>query len=153
MGLVDIPKPSDELDIFKRRTSLAISRLATSKLGTDANPTFASLTVGALSGVIKATAGVLAGGAGHGDLAGVTANQHHNQSHVLTGTDHTVSGLTTGHVLQALSPTTFGFATVSGLPGTVTVVDDETERLALSPSIGDLCYQIDTELLYLYIGE
>ena len=110
MGLVDIPKPSDELDIFKRRTSLAISRLATSKLGADANPTFASLTVGTLSGVIKATAGVLAGGAGHGDLAGVTANQHHNQSHVLTGADHTVSGLTAGHVLTALTETTFGFA-------------------------------------------
>lgn len=30
--------------------------------------------------------------------------------HVLVGSDHTASGLTTGHVLKALSGTTFGFA-------------------------------------------
>jgi len=84
-------------------------------------PTFAGLTLTAFSGVIKATAGVLAGGGAHSDLAGVTANQHHNQSHVLTGTDHTVSGLTAGHVLQALTDTTFGFAAVPGLHDAVTL--------------------------------
>ena len=46
----------------------------------------------------------------HGDLTGVTANQHHNQSHVLTGGDHTVSGLTIGHVLVATAADAFGFA-------------------------------------------
>ena len=42
----------------------------------------------------------------------VTANTsaRHSQSHVLDGADHTVSGLTPGHVLQALTATTFGFA-------------------------------------------
>jgi hypothetical protein len=34
----------------------------------------------------------------------------HAQSHVLDGGDHTVSGLTPGHFLKALSATTFGFA-------------------------------------------
>jgi hypothetical protein len=49
----------------------------------------------------------------HASLAGVTANQHHAQAHVLNGADHTVSGLTTGHVLQATGATTFGFAALS----------------------------------------
>ena len=48
---------------------------------------------------------------GHDQLYGITANQHHAQSHVLAsesalGPDHTVSGLTAGHVLTALSSTT-----------------------------------------------
>ena len=33
----------------------------------------------------------------------------HSEIHLLVGGEHTVSGLTAGHVLQALSPTTFGF--------------------------------------------
>jgi hypothetical protein len=74
-----------------------------------------------MSGVVKATAGVLAGGGAHADLATVTANQHHNQAHVLDGGDHTVSGLTAGHVLQALTATTFGFGVVPGLHDAVTV--------------------------------
>jgi hypothetical protein len=50
----------------------------------------------------------------HADLGGVTANQHHNQSHVLaTGTalgpDHTISGAAAGEVLRALSATTAAF--------------------------------------------
>jgi hypothetical protein len=35
---------------------------------------------------------------------------HHAQAHVLTGADHTASGLTIGHVLTASSATAFGFA-------------------------------------------
>jgi hypothetical protein len=77
---------------------------------TAASPTFAGLTLTAMSGIVKATAGVLAGGGAHADLATVTANQQHNQAHVLDGADHTVSGLTAGHVLKALTTTTFGFA-------------------------------------------
>ena len=57
----------------------------------------------------------------HSDLGSVTSDQHHNQSHVLDGGDHTVSGLTTGHVLQALSATTFGFG---ALPA-----NDEAQRV------------------------
>ena len=51
----------------------------------------------------------------HGDLQGVTANQHHNQAHVLAtnsglGADHTMSGATAGHVLRASSGTDAAFA-------------------------------------------
>jgi hypothetical protein len=50
----------------------------------------------------------------HSDLGGITANQHHNQAHVLaTGTglgpDHTISGAVAGQVLRALSATTAAF--------------------------------------------
>lgn len=44
----------------------------------------------------------------HSDLSGVTSDQHHNRSHVVTSaSDHTVSGLTTGHVLTATGAATF----------------------------------------------
>lgn len=54
----------------------------------------------------------------HGDLAGVSPDQHHNQSHVLAtttalGNDHTVSGLTVGHVLQASAANNARFAALS----------------------------------------
>lgn len=51
----------------------------------------------------------------HADLGGVTADQHHAQSHVLAstsglGADHTVSGLTAGYVLRASGATAAAFA-------------------------------------------
>lgn len=45
----------------------------------------------------------------HASLASIGANDHHNQQHVLTGTDHTATGLTIGHVLRATDTTTFAF--------------------------------------------
>jgi len=48
----------------------------------------------------------------HANLGGVSANQHHNQSHVLSGADHTEAGLTIGNVLVATGTTTFGWALV-----------------------------------------
>jgi hypothetical protein len=50
----------------------------------------------------------------HADLTGVTANQHHNQSHVLAsstaiGADHTVSGLTAARALRSISATDVAF--------------------------------------------
>lgn len=53
----------------------------------------------------------------HGDLGGVTANQHHNQSHVLAttsglGPDHTASGLTSGQYLRATGSTTAAFQVI-----------------------------------------
>jgi hypothetical protein len=111
---VNVPVPGSTR--FEWDTAMAIGRIKES-LGILSTPTFAgmalaSLTLTGFTGVLKATAGVVSGSAGHSDLGGVTANQHHNQSHVLNGADHTVSGLTTGHVLQATSATTFGFAVV-----------------------------------------
>jgi len=77
------------------------------------SPTFAGLTLTGFSGVIKATAGVLAGNAVHGDLGGITADQHHAQVHGLVSANHTVSGLTIGHVLRATAADAFGFGTVT----------------------------------------
>jgi hypothetical protein len=45
----------------------------------------------------------------HDSLTGVSANDHHNQAHALTGSDHTLSGLTEGHVYTATSATTAAF--------------------------------------------
>lgn len=50
----------------------------------------------------------------HASLSGVTANQHHDQVHVLAtgtalGADHSISGATAGDVLRALSATTAAF--------------------------------------------
>lgn len=47
--LVEIPKPTDDLDLFKRKVCMAISRLATSKLGQEASPKFAGLSIGGSS--------------------------------------------------------------------------------------------------------
>jgi len=46
----------------------------------------------------------------HASTTGQTANDHHNQSHLLTGGDHTEVGLTSGDVLTATSATTFAWA-------------------------------------------
>lgn len=46
----------------------------------------------------------------HSALTGVGANDHHNQQHALVGSDHTASGLTTGHLLTATGAAAFGFA-------------------------------------------
>jgi hypothetical protein len=45
----------------------------------------------------------------HNSLASIGPNDHHNEVHGLTSAVHTVSGLTTGQFLKAMSPTSFGF--------------------------------------------
>jgi hypothetical protein len=115
-NLINVPVPGSPR--FEMDTSMAIARLRASLGPTGApifgNTTLSGLTLVGLSGVVKAVAGVLTGGATHSDLAGIGANDHHNQVHALVGADHTVSGLTTGYVLTALSATTFGFAAAAG---------------------------------------
>ncbi len=65
---------------------------------------------------------------------GMPAAGGHAQVHVLDGADHTVSGLTVGHSLQALTATTFGFAvTPAGTPATT--VESETTH-GLSSAVG-----------------
>ncbi|MDA0244687.1 MAG: hypothetical protein OT477_14810 [Chloroflexi bacterium] len=54
----------------------------------------------------------------HSEIGGVGANDHHNQSHVLAttsalGSDHTVSGLTSGQVLMATGASTAAFTAPS----------------------------------------
>jgi len=86
----------------------------TSGLGPD--HTVSGLTTGQ---VLRATGASTAafGSLQHSELGGVSANQHHNQSHVLAttsalGPDHTVSGLTSGQVLRATGATTAAFGTL-----------------------------------------
>jgi hypothetical protein len=45
----------------------------------------------------------------HDHPAGLGVDLHHNQSHVLTGGDHTESGLAAGHVLRATAADAFAF--------------------------------------------
>lgn len=116
--------PGDWADL-ERKLNYLTRWIASQPLTDISLPEFAGLTLTGFSGVLKATAGVLSGSAAHSDLGGVTANQHHNQAHVLNSTDHTVSGLTTGHVLQATSATTFEFASVLGL------IPAETDPVAM----------------------
>ncbi len=59
----------------------------------------------------------------HANLTGVTANQHHAQAHALTGADHTLSGLTTGHVYTATGATTAAFQAPS-MTNPMTTQDD-----------------------------
>jgi hypothetical protein len=97
-------------------------------INTTATPTFSGIVLTGFSGVLKATAGVVSGGALHSDLGGVTSDQHHNQVHALVGSDHTVSGLTAGNVLTALTPTTFGFAAPTGGSEDALLLDQSTEQ-------------------------
>jgi len=49
----------------------------------------------------------------HSDTTGKLPDDHHNQSHALSGSDHTETGLTTGHVLTATGATTFDWQATS----------------------------------------
>ena len=49
----------------------------------------------------------------HAHGTGYSANAHHNQAHILSGTDHTASGLTIGHAIIADSATTFSWQSPS----------------------------------------
>ena len=78
----------------------------------------------------------------HGDLNGVTANQHHNQSHVLAtanalGADHMVSGLTAGQVLQATGASAAKFASLSHGKLTDVTSDQHHPRLHNITSVND----------------
>lgn len=48
----------------------------------------------------------------------------HPSTHSLTGADHTLSGLTVGHVLTALGPTSAGFAAAAGGAAAIIVKED-----------------------------
>ena len=84
------------------------------------SPTFVGLTLSAnlvTSSTIDSVdiaghdhSGVNQGGTvAHSSTGGRTVNDHHNQSHVLSGGDHTASGLTVGHVVRATGATTFAW--------------------------------------------
>lgn len=81
----------------------------------------------------------------HSSLTGIGANDHHNQVHVLAtaaglGPDHTVSGLTIGHVLRATGATAaaFGALLLSDLPAGI----DAATLGGLAPSAFQSAIQI-----------
>lgn len=68
----------------------------------------------------------------HSALTGIGANDHHNQVHAIDGSDHSASGLTSGHVMRATSASTFGFGTI-----TSTVITDFTTAARAAISVSD----------------
>lgn len=114
----------------------AIRYLDYNKFGSASSPVFGSLTIGTLSGILKATSGVVTGNAAHSELAGVTENQHHNKSHAHDGVDGsgTVahSDLTGNHqdVTTAASPTWVDVTTTGQVSGnTFNIVCYENETV------------------------
>jgi hypothetical protein len=99
-------------------------------------------SVAGLSGVVKIGAGQVVGGAAHGDLAGITTDQHHAEVHALAGTDHTASGLTTGNALVATGTTTFAWGQVDHVNlaniGTKTHAQIDTHIAATGTSVHGL---------------
>lgn len=59
-----------------------------------------------------ASTGAQAGLVSHDVLSDVSANDHHNQAHVLDSSDHTISGKAAGQFLRATSATTFAFEAI-----------------------------------------
>jgi len=57
----------------------------------------------------------------HGDLTGVSANQHHNQAHVITGADHSVTG-DAMQVVGLSDADTIGLLTPSSSPGAASAI-------------------------------
>lgn len=68
----------------------------------------------------------------HSATTGQTANDHHSQAHVVTGADHTASGLTAGHVLRATGATTFAFGALADADVPATIARDTEVTTAIS---------------------
>lgn len=62
---------------------------------------------------------------------------HHNQQHQLTGSDHTESGLTTGHVVRASGAAAFGFAAIQDGDLPATIARDSEVTSAISTHAGN----------------
>lgn len=101
--LIEVPKPTDDLDLFKRRVCLAISRLATSKLGQGSSPEFAGLTIGggAVSSTLIQQWSTAYGWGDHsglydlvGSAAGEVGDHESAYDHTLLHDPVTLSGLT-----------------------------------------------------------
>lgn len=104
-----------------------------------ASPTFAGLTLTGLSGVLKATTGVISGSAAHSDLASIDTNQH---------VDHTAVSVTAGTGMS-------GGGTIAAnrtLTCTITQYTDALARAAVSSSATGLTYTSSTGVLSLTSG-
>lgn len=73
----------------------------------------------------------------HDALLGVSANDHHAQAHVITGADHTASGLTAGHVMRATAATTFGFGAIQDTDIPATIARDSEVTSAVAAHVDD----------------
>lgn len=78
----------------------------------------------------------------HSDLGGVSANQHHNQSHVLAstsglGADHTVAGLTARQVLIATGASTALFRALEDADIPASIARDSEVTTAVSTHAAD----------------
>lgn len=71
----------------------------------------------------------------HSATTGLTANDHHNQAHVIDGADHTASGLTAGHVLRATGATTFAFGSLADADVPATIARDTEVATAVSDHV------------------
>jgi hypothetical protein len=84
----------------------------------------------------------------HTDLGGITANQHHNQAHVLAtdvglGADHTIGGAGAGQVLRASSATAAQFMTLHHTD-LDTILPDQHHARAHDIITGDASGQVHT---------
>ena len=116
---VDVSDLYDAFDTHEGSTGANHTYIDQSVI-TTTSPTFIGLTLSAdlvttstVDGVNVSThvhSGAGQGGTvAHSSTGGRTVNDHHDQSHVLSGGDHTASGLTIGHVIRASGATTFAW--------------------------------------------
>lgn len=68
----------------------------------------------------------------HADLGGVTANQHHNQVHAITGSDHTVAGVRYQIVGIPTSDNVLGLITPAATGNNVILKTDVTGGISLT---------------------
>jgi hypothetical protein len=66
---------------------------------------------------------------GHGNLSGVSIDQHHARDHDIEGGTHTASGLTIGHVMRASGASAFSFAAL--IAGDIPTLDHGTKLTGL----------------------
>lgn len=75
----------------------------------------------------------------HASTTGQTANDHHNQAHQLSGSDHTETGLTSGHILTATGATTFAWQ-APGAASEVPKIEDTVTTATDAVANGDPVY-------------
>lgn len=144
-NLFNLPVPGSPR--FERDVTAALARIRGS-LGPTGQPTFSnidlsattvtSLTVGSLSGVLKASAGVVSGGAAHSALSGIGANDHHNAVTLGTANGLTLSTqelslpTTASPTLATVRANTgFNFNGTAGVSGTLVLDDGANWRVTV----------------------
>lgn len=86
----------------------------------------------------------------HTELTGVTPNQHHNQQHAMTGSDHTHSGGAALDVFGLTATSTIGVLTPSSNPGAASAILKSASTGSLT--LGTNMFQLDNSLKSLGLG-